>query len=174
MGLDDGVLVGLCVVGAKLGLLVVGFRLGRIAVGIFVGRDVVGSEVGEAVGIRVVGRLVGLRVVGVPDVGFAEGNALGFLVGVRLGANVGLAVDDTEGLLLGLLDEGLLVGWEVGMDGGGCTRKMSRHGKTRCKLWRQIRLLTSVHIPRVDTWLYIDELTRRGSNDTSPERFEFE
>ncbi len=124
MGLDVGVFVGLGVVGAaKLGLLVVGFRLGRIAVGIFVGRDVVGSEVGEAVGFRVVGRLVGLRVVGVPDVGFDEGNALGFLVGVRLGANVGLAVDDTEGLLLGLLDEGLLVGWEVGMDGGGCQSK---------------------------------------------------
>ena len=57
-----------------------------------------------------------MRVVGVPDVGFAEGNALGFLVGVRLGANVGLAV-------LGLLDEGLLVGWEVGIDGGGCQSK---------------------------------------------------
>jgi len=50
------VLVGLCVVGTKLGLLVVGFRLGR--------------------------NVIGLRVVGVPDVGFAEGNALGFLVGV--------------------------------------------------------------------------------------------
>ena len=49
-------LVGLRVVGAKLGLLVVGFRLGR--------------------------NVIGLRVVGVPDVGFAEGNALGFLVGV--------------------------------------------------------------------------------------------
>ena len=46
-----------------------------------------------------------MRVVGDADVGFAEGNALGFLVGVRLGANVGL-------LVVGVLD-GLLVGWGV-------------------------------------------------------------
>ena len=84
VGLDVGVLVGLRVVGAKLGLLVVGFRLGLNVIRIFVGRDVVGAEVGEAVGIRVVGRLVELRVVGVPDVGFAEENALGSLWGLDL------------------------------------------------------------------------------------------